>query len=125
MNTFLRTATAAAAVAFAGLALGQSSSVAAQSREAAPAYTVLELEAGTVSLPSSSTGTLLMKECGQCPLKSHPVTNATKYYLYADRVTLPELTAALVGQPKAYLGVTFSQKTGEILSVRAHAKRVR
>jgi hypothetical protein len=126
MNMFLRTTlTTIATVAFAGLAQGQSSSRAEQARKAAPAQAVVEVEAGTVSLPNSTDGTLVMKACGKCPLKSYPVTRATKYYLYADPVTLPELTTALAGQPQAYVGVTYSEKTGEIMSVRAHARLVR
>jgi hypothetical protein len=124
MNTFSRTAFAAiAVVAFAGLAQGQSPTRA--ERKAPPAQAVVELEAGAVSMPNSTSGTLVMKTCGKCPLKSYPVTRATKYYLYADPVTLSELTTALAGQPQAYVGVTYSEKTGEIMSVRAHAKRVR
>ena len=124
MNTFLRTAwVAVAAVTFASLVQAQSSND--KARRPAPAQAVVELEAGAVSLPGSDSGTLVMKACVQCALKSYPVTRATKYYLYADPVTLPELTSALAGQPHAYVGVTYSEKTGEIMSVRAHAKRVR
>jgi hypothetical protein len=120
MKSLLRTAlpAAIAAVAFTSLAAGQS-------RKPVPARAVVELEAGAVTLPSSTNGTLVMKACGKCQLKSYPVTRATKYYLYSDAVTLPELNAALAGQPQTYVGVTYSQKTGEIMSVRAHAKRVR
>jgi hypothetical protein len=127
MKTLLRIAlpAAIAAVAFAGLAQGQSSPRADKSRKPAPAYNIVELEASTISLPSSSNGTLDMKACGKCALKSYPVTRATKYYLYAQPVTLPDLTAALAVKPDAYVGVTYSEKTGEILSVRAHAGRVR
>lgn len=122
MNAFLRTAlpAAVAALAFASLAVGQD-------RKATPARepsSAVELEAAEVVLPTSTTGSIVMKVCSKCALKSYPVTRATKYYLYADAVTLPEFTAALVGQPKAYVGVLYSPKTGQVMEMNAHARRV-
>ena len=122
MNTFLRTAlpAAVAAVAFTSLAVGQD-------RNATPAResrSAVELQAGDVVLPTSTTGSIVMKACTKCPLKSYPVTPATKYYLYADAVTLPEFTAALVGRPDAFLGVQYSLKTGQVMVLNAHARRV-
>lgn len=124
MNAFLRTAlpAAIAAIAFASLAVGQARKATTPARQPSSA---VELEAGEVVLPTSTTGSLVMKTCAKCALKSYPVTQATKYYLYADAVTLPEFTAALVGQPKAYVGVRYSPKTGQVMVVNAHANRVR
>jgi hypothetical protein len=119
MNAFLRSASiAVAALAFSGLAGGQSS------RNDVDEAGV-ELTAGSISFPNSTNGTLVMKVCKKCPLKSYPVTSDTRYYLYSSAVTLQEFTGALVDQPKAYVGVTYSPKTGEIIRVRAHARRVR
>jgi hypothetical protein len=121
MKAFLHIGlTAVAAIVLAGTAAGQD-----YKAHVRPAQVAVELEAGAVLLPTSTAGSLVMKECTKCPLKSYPVTSDTKYYLYADVVTLPELTAALAGQPKAYVGVVYSPKTGQIMAVNAHAKRVR
>jgi hypothetical protein len=122
MNAFIRTALPAAVVA-----LALASLAVAQDRSKAPARepsSAVELDAGDVVLPTSTTGSIVMKVCAKCALKSYPVTAATKYYLYADAVTLPEFTAALVGQPKAYVGVLYSPKTGQVMEVNAHARRV-
>jgi hypothetical protein len=122
MNAFLRTVlpAAVAALAFASTTVGQDRKV-TPAREPSSA---VELEAGNVVLPTSTTGSIVMKVCAKCALKSYPVTGATKYYLYADAVTLPEFTAALVGQPKAYVGVLYSPKTGQVMEINAHARRV-
>jgi hypothetical protein len=108
MNAFLRSASiAVAAIAFVGLAEGQSPRT--SSRSDVPEAGV-ELTAGSIAFPNSTNGTLVMKVCKKCPLKSYPVTNDTTYYLYSSAVTLQQLTTALAGLPKAYVGVTYSPK---------------
>jgi len=120
MNVFLRSALPAVAIfALAGAAIG------ATPQAQGPGEAVVELSAGKVVLPADIRGTVVMKACVKCALKSYPVTPATKYYLYADSVTLPEFSAALAGHPKAYVGVVYSPKTGEVTALNAHARRVR
>jgi hypothetical protein len=82
--------------------------------------TTVEAMAGEVVLPSTVDGTLVMKACGNCALKSYPVTAATTYLVSRKPATLAELTASVVGKPKAYVGVTYSRKTGEILAVNTY-----
>jgi hypothetical protein len=119
MNVFFRSAfSALAAVALVGVAV-------AQAPKRIPAEAFVESSVSEVVLPSSINGTLVMKACSRCDLKSYPVSASTKYFLFNEPVTLPELTAAIVGQPKAFVGVTYSPKSGEVTEVTAHAKRVR
>jgi hypothetical protein len=81
--------------------------------------TIVELTASEVVLPASENGTLVMKACGKCPLKSYPVTAATRYYISRAPSTLAQLSASVAGQPLAFVGVTYSQKTGAIVAVKA------
>jgi hypothetical protein len=82
--------------------------------------TTVEATASEVVLPSSVDGTLVMKACAGCALKSYPVTAATRYLVARKPATLAELTASVAGKPKAFVGVTYSRKTGEILAVKTY-----
>ena len=86
----------------------------------------VEARAGDVVLPSDAQGTLVMKTCPQCPLKTYAVTGKTRYSLYNRATTLSEMRAAVAaaGNPNAYVGVTYLPKNAEVTAVNAHAKRV-
>lgn len=120
MKSFLRSALSAiAAIALVSSAVAQTP---AKPRRVDKA---VEATVDSIVLPSSVNGTVVMKACQQCALKSYPVTAATRYYLYDQPVTLAELTEAVAGHPKAYVGVMYSPTTGEVTEVQAHARRAR
>jgi hypothetical protein len=92
-----------------------------------PDLEVVEARARDVVLPSDTLGTLVMKTCLQCPLKSYTVSAGTRYFLFNQPATLSDVRAAVAAaaRPDAYVGVTYSPKSGEVSAVNAHARRVR
>jgi hypothetical protein len=112
MNAFFRS------TFFAVTALGAFGSTVADAPKGTP-FTVIEFTAGEVVLPSSENGTLVMRTCGKCALKSYPVSASTRYFIAHEPVTLAQLTASVLGQPKAFVGVAYSPKTNAILYLRA------
>lgn len=103
-----------------GFALVAAAGLIASAPAANPDHITVEADAGTVYLPSSTLGTLVMKTCGKCPLKSYPVDESTEYLLFEERprpVTLDELKLAVAGHPDSYVGVTYSSRTGRVVRV--------
>lgn len=125
MNALLRIAcTAVTVLALAAPATAQNRDR-NKPRPVAKTETV-EARARDVVLPNDTLGTLVMKACLQCSLKSYTVSASTKYYLYEQPATLSEVRAAVAaaGNPEGYIGVTYSARRGEVTAVTAHARRV-
>jgi len=120
MNVLLRSVLPA----IAALAVVGTSAAAETPKPNLQTTTTVEATAGEIVLPSSVNGTLVMKACASCALKSYPVTAATAYLVSRKPATLAELSASVAGKPKAFVGVTYSRKTGEILAVKTYPVRV-
>ncbi|MEJ1965721.1 MAG: hypothetical protein WDO56_30915 [Gammaproteobacteria bacterium] len=107
-------------VVFALLAMGAMNHATAQKtvNEMRTVTLVLESPSGSVLLPSGVGGSVTMPPCGGCVPKNFPVTQNSKFFLRQSQVTLAELKSAIAGRPDLLLGVAYSVKTGEIVSIR-------
>ena len=79
----------------------------------------LEADAGSVVLPTSPDGALVVAPCGSCNPKSFRATPSTLYFLGDRQVTLAELAAAVAGRPETLMTVSYSVKTGELTRLTA------
>jgi len=63
--------------------------------------TAQELEAHTLTLPTSDGGTLIMNVCTSCPTFRFQTTPATEYIIGNQAVGLAQLRAAFLAKPDA------------------------
>ena len=81
------------------------------------AVEVKEAASGSVTLPQSIPGSLLMKPHGDnSPLTSYPVTAETKFFLHGKEVSLADFRAAILGRDRL-LAVAVLLKSGVIAKV--------
>lgn len=79
----------------------------------------VEAVAGTVVLPSSPSGTLVMKTCFECVPKSFQVIASTSFFVDEVPATLAELRAAVAEAPSHILTVSYVLETGVVTQVSA------
>lgn len=82
-------------------------------------YQAVETQAGSVTLPSSPQGSLVVIPCPGCAPKTYLATATSRYLLGEKAVTLPELKAAIIGRPSAFVTVIYHEKTNELYSISA------
>jgi hypothetical protein len=79
---------------------------------------LVEATADGVVLPGAATG-ILVVSCKGCVPRSFRATNATRYSLEGQPVTLNELRKSLAAQPQTNLNIAIEPKSGELLAVDA------
>ncbi len=79
----------------------------------------IEAFAGSVTLPNSATGSLVMATCHGCPLQSFTTTDATEYFVDGKAATLAQVRAATVAAPGNILTVSYIVKTGVVTQISA------
>jgi hypothetical protein len=97
------------------VALG--ASVVASAADLETVVLAMEAPAQSVTLPASETGPAVLPSCGGCPPKSFPTTATTAYYQGRQRITLAELRALAIRNPDVALTVSYTVKTGELVSI--------
>jgi hypothetical protein len=79
----------------------------------------LETDTRAVTLPSATDSMMTVAPCSSCPIKSLRATAKSTYYLRDQPVTLAQLRDAVAANPGAFLTVTYSVKTGDLVSINA------
>jgi hypothetical protein len=79
----------------------------------------LETDTRSVTLPSATDSMMTVATCSSCPIKSLRATPKSTYYLRDQQVTLTQLRDAVAANPGAFLTVTYSVKTGDLVSINA------
>lgn len=78
-----------------------------------------EAVAGSVTLPTSPAGALVMAPCAGCAPKSFLTTLDTQYFVGKEPVTIAQLQAAKLKSPQSILTVSYNIKTGVVTQVTA------
>jgi hypothetical protein len=79
----------------------------------------LETDTRAVTLPSATDSMMTVAPCSSCPIKSLRATAKSIYSLRDQPVTLTQLRNAVAANPGAFLTVTYSVKTSELVSINA------
>jgi hypothetical protein len=79
----------------------------------------LETDTRAVTLPSATDSMMTVATCSSCAIKSLRATPKSTYYLRDQQVTLAQLRSAVAANPGAFLTVTYSVKTGNLVRINA------
>ena len=87
-----------------------------------PIEQAIEVEAGSVILPSGESGTIVVTQCHGCTPVSLLVTPRSRYFLGDVQISLADMRRELADRPDALLVMLYDERSGELRRLLASAR---
>lgn len=93
-----------------------------QETHAARPMTILEssyeLDASSITLPAEVGRSVFIRPCNTCPGQRHTLVESTRFEVNGKEVSLAAMRQAMDAEPRAFLGVAYSEKDKNLTWVR-------
>ncbi len=77
-----------------------------------------ELDASSLTLPADVGRSVFIRPCNTCPGQRHTLVSSTRFKVNGKEVSLAAMRQALDAEPRAFVGVAYSEKDKNLTWVR-------